>query len=213
VRKPRLNAADALPGFLLLYIALYAAYGAESAYMPAFLLSHGLAIEQIGLVLAAGTVVRILAGPALGRLADHFDAHRRVLAAAAALSGFVGLAYTQAFGFAPLLAVSLAHAAATASLAPLSDALSVTASAKGRAFQYGWVRGTGSIAFVAGSMASGQLIDHFGLSSIIVSSSVLFLVMALCATRVRTPDLHEESVEMLESGAFRSYGASQRFAG
>jgi MFS transporter, PPP family, 3-phenylpropionic acid transporter len=204
VRKLWLNAADALSGFLLLYTALYAAYGTESAYMPAFLLSHGLAIEQIGLVLAAGTVVRILAGPALGRLADHFGAHRRVLTSAAALSSFVGLAYTQAFGLVPLLAVSLAHAAATASLAPLSDALSVAASAKGRAFQYGWVRGTGSIAFVVGTMASGQLIDHFGLSSIIVSSSLLFLIMAVCATRVRAPDLSEASVETLEAGAFRS---------
>jgi PPP family 3-phenylpropionic acid transporter len=201
---PRLHAADALPSFLLLYTALYAAYGTESAYMPAFLHSHGLTIEQIGLVLAAGTMVRILAGPALGRLADHLGTHRRVLATAAALSGFVGMAYMQAFGLAPLLSVSMAHAAATASLAPLSDALAVAASSKGRSFQYGWVRGAGSIAFVAGTMASGQLIDHFGLSSIIVSSSLLFLVMALGATRIRTPRLREQSVETLEAGAFRS---------
>jgi PPP family 3-phenylpropionic acid transporter len=105
---------------------------------------------------------------------------------AAGLSGVIGLAYTLAFGFAPLLAVSMAHAAVTASLAPLSDALSVTASAEGRAFQYGLVRGAGSAAFVAGTLLSGQLIDRFGLSSIIVSSSVLFLVMALCAMRIRS---------------------------
>jgi MFS transporter, PPP family, 3-phenylpropionic acid transporter len=176
--------ANTLPGFLLLYGALYAAYGTESAYMPAFLRSHGLALEQIGLVLAAGTIVRILAGPAAGRLADRLRAHKMVVTTAAGLSGVIGLAYIPAFGFAPLLAVSMAHAAVTASLAPLSDALSVTASAEGRAFQYGWVRGAGSAAFVAGTLLSGQLIDRFGLSSIIVSSSILFLVMALCATRI-----------------------------
>ena len=202
--KPRLLIADALPGFLLLYIALYAAYGTESAYMPAFLRSHGLAIEQIGLVLAAGTLVRIVAGPAAGRLADHVGAHRHVLILAAALSGIVGLAYTQAYGFVALLAVSMVHAAATASLAPLSDALAVAASSRGRAFQYGWVRGTGSMAFVAGTLASGQLIDRFGLSSIIISSSLLFLVMALCASRIRAPELCEETIEHPEAGAFRS---------
>lgn len=202
--KPRLHVAGALPGFLLLYTALYAAYGTESAYMPAFLGSHGLAVEQIGLVLAAGTMVRIVAGPALGRLADHLGAHKWVLTTAAALSGFVGLAYTQAFGLAALLAVSMAHAAATASLAPLSDAQAVAASERGRAFQYGWVRGAGSIAFVAGTMASGQLIDRFGLSSIILSSSLLFLVMALCATRIRAPDRHEETASIPDAGAFRS---------
>ncbi len=161
--------------------------GAKSAYMPAFLRSHGLALEQIGLVLAAGTIIRIGAGPAMGRLADHLDAHKLVVSTAAALSGVIGLAYNLAFGFAPLLAISMAHAAVTASLAPLSDALSVTASADGRAFQYGWVRGAGSAAFVAGTLLSGQLIDRFGLSSIIFCSSVLFLVMTFCAMRVPAP--------------------------
>lgn len=62
--------AAALTGFLLLYVALYSAYGTELAYMPAFLLSHGLSVERIGVVLAAGIVVRIASGPAIGRLAD-----------------------------------------------------------------------------------------------------------------------------------------------
>jgi PPP family 3-phenylpropionic acid transporter len=195
--------ANTLPGFLLLYGALYAAYGTESAYLPAFLRSHGLALEQIGLVLAAGTIVRIVAGPAAGRLADHLRAHKMVVTTAAGLSGVIGLAYIPAFGFAPLLAVSMAHAAVTASLAPLSDALSVTASDNGRTFQYGWVRGAGSAAFVAGTLLSGQLIDRFGLSSIIVSSSILFLVMALCAMQI--PAVAPlDSTENTGSGAFRA---------
>jgi PPP family 3-phenylpropionic acid transporter len=198
------KSASTLPGFLLLYGALYAAYGTESAYMPAFLRSHGLAIEQIGLVLAAGTIVRIVAAPAAGRLADHLRAHRLVVTAAAGLSGVVGLAYTLAFGFPALLAISMAHAAATASLAPLSDALAVTASDKGSAFQYGWVRGAGSATFVAGTLLSGQLIDRFGLSSIIVSSSVLFLIMALCAMRLSTPVVARDAKDHAGSGAFRT---------
>src|ERR1700733_2867329 len=123
---------------------------------------------------------------------------------AAGLSGVIGLAYTLAFGFAPLLAVSMAHAAVTASLAPLSDALSVTASAEGRAFQYGLVRGAGSAAFVAGTLLSGQLIDRFGLASIIISSSVLFLFMALCASRIPAPVVHRDSSDNPEAGAFRA---------
>lgn len=191
-----------LAGFLLLYGALYAAYGTESAYMPAFLHSHGLPLERIGLVLAAGTVIRIVAGPAAGRLADHLGARKQVLATAAGLSGVIGWAYMLAFGLAPLLGVSMAHAGATASLAPLSDALSVAASKGGRAFQYGWVRGTGSAAFVCGTLLSGQLVDRFGLSCIIVTSSALFLVMAVCATQVRSRVEARESVEITEAGAF-----------
>ncbi len=177
--------ATALPGFLLLYVALYSAYGTESAYMPAFLLGHGLPVERVGLVLAAGTVIRIASGTAIGRLADRLQRRKEVLAVTAALSGLVGWAYLFAFGFLPLLAVSIAHATATASLAPLSDALSVAAASERPGFQYGWVRGVGSAAFVFGTLLSGQLVDRFGLSCIIVSSSVLFLAMAICATRVR----------------------------
>jgi PPP family 3-phenylpropionic acid transporter len=185
--SPLPAAVNALPGYLILYTTLYLAYGTESAYLPAFLGNHGLSIEQIGLVLAAGTIVRIVAGPITGRLADHRDARQQVLSVAAFSSGLIGFAYNLAFGFAPLLAVSMAHAAATASLAPLSDALSVAASIQGRGFKYGWVRGAGSAAFVCGTLISSQLIDRFGLSSIVIASSILFLLMALSAIRIRSP--------------------------
>jgi PPP family 3-phenylpropionic acid transporter len=198
----RSQTANGLPSFLLLYAALYAAYGTESAYMPAFLRSHGLALEHIGLVLAAGTIIRIGAGPAAGRLADHLGAHKIVLSTSAALSGIIGLAYALAFGFAPLLAVSMAHSSVTASLAPLSDALAVTASANGRAFQYGWVRGAGSAAFVGGTLLSGQMVDRFGLSAIIVSSSILFIAMALCAMRIPAVIARGDSTGNAGSGAF-----------
>ena len=46
------------------------------------------------------------------------------------------------------------------------------------------MRGAGSAAFVLGTLLSGQLIDRFGLSCIIVTSSVLFLVMAFWAARI-----------------------------
>jgi PPP family 3-phenylpropionic acid transporter len=198
------STANTFPGFLLLYVALYAAYGTESAYMPAFLRDHGLLLEQIGFVLAAGTVVRILIGPLVGRLADHLDARKPILSMAAGLSGVIGFAYNLAYGFAPLLSVSMAHAAVTASLAPLSDALAITASANGRAFQYGWVRGAGSAAFVGGTLLSGQLVDRFGLSSIIVISSIFFLVMAFCATWLPSPLGTPAPAGDINMGAFRA---------
>ncbi len=197
----------ALPGYLLLYAALYLAYGTESAYMPAFLNAHGLPVETVGLVLAAGTVVRIVAGPAAGRLADRVQARRLVLATAAGASGVIGSAYLLAFGTLPLLGVSMAHAAATASLAPVSDALAVSASEEGRNFQYGWVRGAGSSAFVAGTLLSGQLVDRFGLSCIIVASSAFFLAMALCALGLGTRPEPRQAVEATAAAAFRTLWA------
>src|ERR1700742_689686 len=71
-------------GFFILYVVLYAAYGTESAYLPAFFEGRGLWPEQIGIVLAAGTIVRIFMGPLIGRLADKFSARKFALTSAAA---------------------------------------------------------------------------------------------------------------------------------
>ncbi|WP_237478883.1 MFS transporter [Lichenibacterium dinghuense] len=191
--RPSSPAASPLPRFLLLYAALYSAYGAESAYLPSFLQSHGLGAESIGAVLSTGTVVRIASGPAAGRLADRLGARRGVLAAAALLSGLIGTLYLGAYGLLPLLLVCMAHSSTEASLAPLSDALAVAASMVRGGFRYGWVRGAGSAAFVAGTLLSGQLVDRFGLWCIIAASSALFLAMALAATRVAAPDAAGEA--------------------
>ena len=176
-REPPAQPRRELPPFLLLFSGLYLAYGTESAYMPAFLLSHGLTPQTLGFILAAGTIIRIGAGPVAGRLGDHIGT-TFVLAICFALAGSIGCLYLVAFDTLPLLAVSTAHSAATAPLAPLADALAVAAAQAGKSFKYGWVRGAGSAAFVVGTLLSGIFVDSFGLSFIIVASGALFLITA-----------------------------------
>ena len=53
-----------------------------------------------------------------------------------------------------------------------------------KAFAYGWVRGAGSAAFIAGSLLSGQAIAHFDLTVIVVLQAGLFAIAALFALRV-----------------------------
>ena len=68
---------SALAPFLILFAALYAGFGVQSPYLPALLDDRGLRPEAIGMVLAAGTAVRLAAGPAAGRLARNFYLWRR----------------------------------------------------------------------------------------------------------------------------------------
>ena len=210
-RPPFRAGAAALPAFLLLYETLYTAYGTESAYLPSFLQNHGLPIEIIGTVLSAGTVVRIIAGPAVGRLADRLQSRRAVLCVAAAMSAAIGLAYLLAFGVWPLLAVIMVHSAATAPLAPLADALAVAASTAPGGFQYGWVRGTGSAAFVAGTLLSGQLVDRLGLFTIIVASSSLFAAMKFATARVQAPRERGADPSEAPGGGFRAVLATPAY--
>jgi PPP family 3-phenylpropionic acid transporter len=131
--------------------------------LPSLLDSRGLRPEAIALALAAGTAIRLVAGLAAGRLADRLDAPKTILALCAVIAAFVVLGYLPAQSLGLLIAVGVLHSAALAPLAPLSDTLALGSAAPvrangaaKRAFNYGWLRGAGSAAFILGSVLSGQ---------------------------------------------------------
>src|SRR4051812_49621291 len=56
----------ALPRFLLLYAAMYAAFGLASPFTPALLQDRGLGVTSVGAFLALGTAIRALSAPMAG---------------------------------------------------------------------------------------------------------------------------------------------------
>jgi PPP family 3-phenylpropionic acid transporter len=184
--------STALPRFLLLYAAMYAAFGVASPFLPALVNARGVPAAQLGLVLSAGTAVRLLTGPLAGRLGDFIQGLRLVLVGCLGLAAVVTLGYLPAQGFGPFLALSLGHAAALAPVTILADALALGAavppSGSGqRGFEYGWVRGTGSAAFIGGTLLSGQAVSAWGLD-VIIGWQTLLLGAAVVAAR-RVPEL------------------------
>ncbi|HKS89483.1 MAG TPA: MFS transporter [Stellaceae bacterium] len=172
--------------YAALFAALYAGFGVQSPYLPALLREHGLDAELIGTVLAAGTAVRLAAGPAAARVADRFDAARLVFAVCAAGAAVAALGYVPAHGVWPLLAVNLLQAAALAPLAQLADALVLRTAAPGsRRFPYGWVRGVGSGAFILGTALSGEAVARRGLDTVIWLNAGLLLLAAAYIGRMR----------------------------
>ncbi|HWO43180.1 MAG TPA: MFS transporter [Candidatus Eisenbacteria bacterium] len=183
---------SSLPRFILLYAAIYGAFGVASPFLPSFISARGLPPEQLGLVLGAGTIVRLLTSPLAGRIGDLIQALRLVLVVCTALAAAATLAYLPAHGFWQLLSVSLLHAASLAPITVLADALALGASipppmSGRRGFEYGWVRGTGSAAFIIGTLLSGQAISALGLD-LIVSLQAILLALAACAG-IFVPDL------------------------
>ena len=179
--------SSAFTRFATLYAALYAAFGVASPFLPAFLGSRGLVTEEISLVLASGTAIRLVAGPLAGRVADRHRAWTSLLAACAAAAGACALLFLRGRGFWVLLTIALAQASLLAPLAPLSDALAVSAAGTatrksgGKPFQYGWVRGIGSAAFIAGSLLAGEVARPLGLSATLWLNAVLLGAAALFA--------------------------------
>ncbi len=173
-----------LPRFVILYSALFAAFGVASPFLPALLEQRGLDASAIGLVLGLGSAIRLLTGPLGGRLADRSGAPRIVLAAGLAGASVVALGYAPARGLLPLALVSIAHAAVLAPLSPVADALSLGAAERPGGFEYGWVRGAGSAAFILGSVAAGQAVAWSGLGVIIWLNAALLILAAAAALRV-----------------------------
>ena len=146
-----------LPTFLAVYGLAYAAFGVQSPFLPALFREQGMRAEEIGIVLAASTALRVFAGPAVGHIADRLRRHTATLCACSFVAAVAGLGYVMIQSFAGLLLVALVQAATLAPIVPISDALATTAarrslSGEGRRFEYGWLRASGSAAFIVGTM-------------------------------------------------------------
>src|SRR5262249_20970923 len=115
----------ALPKFVALYAAMYAAYGVASPFLPAFVSGRGLSPQEIGVALAAGTAVRLVSAPLAGRIADLVQALRVMLVVSIAAAALVTLGYLSVRGFWMALAVMVLHAWALAPMTVLADALAL----------------------------------------------------------------------------------------
>jgi MFS transporter, PPP family, 3-phenylpropionic acid transporter len=192
--------SDLLLRFLLLYATLYCSFGFSSPFLPEFLTLRGIDPESLGILLGAGTAIRLVSAPVAGRLADVFGVFRLELGLFAISAAVLSLLYLPAHSFWSLVVVNLAQAALLAPLAPLSDALALswsrfTRHREPQSFEYGWVRGAGSGAFVAGALVAGQVASAWGLASVLLLTAVGLFATGL-ATRF-APDLQRQGPQTI----------------
>jgi PPP family 3-phenylpropionic acid transporter len=169
---------------MALYAALFSAFGYASPFLPAFLAGRGLRPEELGLVLGAATTLRLVCGPIAGRLADRLQAFRAELAVCAIVAAGAAILSLVVHGFWAVLVVSLLQAAALAPLVPLADALSLAHARPQQntaGFEYAWVRGVGSAAFVAGTLLAAHAAGDYGLPAIMWLSATALLAIPFAA--------------------------------
>jgi MFS transporter, PPP family, 3-phenylpropionic acid transporter len=175
--------------YILLYAGLYAAFGVASPFWPRFFETRALSAQEIGIVLAAAMLTRLLAGPTVGMFADRVASLRFALAICIALAAASAAALSLAYSFAVLLFIAVIQAASLAPTTSLADALSVNAARPqlaGKEFEYGWIRGSGSLAFIFGTLTVGQFISRSDVTPIIWMN-LSFLVVAAATIALLPP--------------------------
>ena len=143
------------------FAALFAAAAINTAFLPLWFSDRGLSPTAIGQVLGIAALLRVLAGPGWGTLADRLGRRRPVMLAAGITAAIAALLYLPAHGFLPLLLVAAAQGVAGSALNPLVDSLALSL-ARERRMQYGPVRSAGSIAYMAASAGAGWLLSVTG---------------------------------------------------
>jgi PPP family 3-phenylpropionic acid transporter len=164
--------------FVAVYALLYAAFGVQSPFVPAILRERGLNPEEIGIVLAASTAIRVVAGPAVGHATDRLRIHALMLCGCSLIAAVAGLGYVNIQGFWRLLLVALTHAVMLAPIVPISDALATSAANETRQharLEYGWLRASGSAAFIAGTAMAGWMTGESNLANVMWVSAVLLV--------------------------------------
>ena len=162
------------------YFAYFTVGGTHLPFFPVFLAGRGIGPAEMGFLLGTAAWVRILAGPAVGWLADR-TGRRKSLMVVLSLGTLATFALFQfAHSFWVLLAVGLLFGSCWAPILPLGDSIALTQCHKYR-IDFGRVRLWGSLSFIGTAAFGGWLLD--GLSSEAVFWMLLgALVIQLIAT-------------------------------
>lgn len=174
--------------FALMFTVQFTAIGVMQPFLPVLFAARGASAEAVGILLAAGSMTRLVAGPAGGRLADAWGDPRLVMCLGTLGAAIASLGFLWAEGFAALFVVSLVVAVAMAPNLPLGDAMAAQRSRGEGGFDYGRVRSAGSLSFIAAAALAGWIAGLAGPGSIAVLLAVCFAGASIAALMLPRPD-------------------------
>lgn len=137
--------------------AFFAGAGVAQAFLPLWLTDHGVTAAQLGAILGVAAIVRLVAVPGWGWLADRMATRRPILAAAAALTAVAAICFPLGNGVAAFATLITLQSMAAAALSPLTDAVTMALALEGRLI-YGRVRAWGSASYMLATAAAGPIL-------------------------------------------------------
>lgn len=180
---------------ILFYAAIFSFIGVHLPFWPVWLKAQGLSAEELGLVIAAGTWVRIAANPLVGHFADARAERRMPILVLSVASALVFLAFAVVQGFWPLLLVAALFGLVWTPVMSLQESLTLL-TAHEKKFDYGRIRLWGSLAFMVVSIGAGWALQDRPATVIFVMLAVALCLQ--CAAAYLLPDARPQRLAALE---------------
>ena len=141
----------------LFYALVYVGVGISMPYAPVWFRSVGLTGPQIGVILAAPMMGRVVAGPLIAIWADGFRLRKTGIAWIAGLTALAYVILLQVHGFWAWAVCWFAAATAINAIAPLADVQTLIES-RSKGFPYTLSRGFGSAAYILANVVGGAVL-------------------------------------------------------
>lgn len=141
----------------LQYILIFGANGVSLPFIGLWLRAHGLDGAEIGVLLAAPMLGRLITGPAIALWADGFAHRRTAIAFLAAIGTCSYVAMPMVDGFAWWAPLWFVATTCSGAIMPLSDVLTMRLASKD-GFAFSVPRGFGSAAFVLANVGVGAVL-------------------------------------------------------
>ncbi|MNI26452.1 putative nucleoside transporter YegT [compost metagenome] len=164
------------------YLFLGLAGGSFGSYLTLLLKHNGMDVSQIGMMMAAGTLIAICIQPVWGLIADRYNQARLVLVLSVAVPAVLAAFYRFEY-FIVLLLIYTVSTIFSSTQAPIADSYAIAAANRAGS-SYGSIRLMMSIGAAVGAYAGGQYIEHFSVSTIwlpflLLSSIAVIIAMTL----------------------------------
>ena len=172
----------------LAYAAPLGVNGAILPFLPVWLAGLAFSEFEIGVVLTAQLLLRLLAAPVAGYFADRMTERTLMLAWSGALTFLTALAMFYTHDFWTALIVIGVQAAVYAPYAPIVESIAVTG-VRRWGFQYGAMRVWGSVAFMGVVLAVGELRGLWG--NVVIPSAMAIGFLLTVGVAFLAPKLGE----------------------
>ena len=189
----------------LQYVLLFGANGVSLPFAGLWFREQGLSGAEIGMLLSAPMLARLVTGPAIALWADGFRLRRTAIALLAAIAacGYAATGLVQGVWlWGPLWFVA---ATAASAIIPLTDVLNLRLARRG-GFSFAFPRGCGSAAFVGANILVGALLVRVPVDAVIVWIAGAAALMAGAAAWVLPAEPVSDGTPVAGRERFRGLG-------